>query len=86
MKKKTNFMQKLISLFGIGNVRANAKSLKGKLLVEADRDENNRQIYVHHFKHTPLKGAIIRDGKNRFKVIESLDEDGNTLMTKYKVR
>lgn len=86
MKRKSSFMDKLINIFGIKNVRAKAKSLKGKLLVERDKDENDRPIYVHSFKHVPLAGALIRNGKNRFRVIVALDNDDNTLMEKYKIR
>ncbi len=86
MKRKTSFMDKLINVFGIKNVRTKAKSLKGKLLVQNDRDEENRPIYVHSFKHVPLAGALIRNGRNRFRVIVPLDDDGNTLMEKYKIR
>ena len=47
--KKTNFIQKLINIFGINNVIKNLKSLKGKALIQNARDEEDKPIYVKNF-------------------------------------
>ena len=87
MKKyNRNFFDKLVNIFGIKNVRTKFKSLKGKFLVQQDRDQDDKPIYVCSFNKIQLIGALIRNGKTRYRIITEPDDNGDQLMEKYTVK
>ena len=83
---KTNFIQRLITIFGINNVRKNLKSLKGKALIQNARDEEDKPIYVKNFNKPKLIGSIFRDGKYIYRIITGTGDNGEQLMERSKVK
>ena len=84
-EQRKTLIGRLIARFGIANVRKNLKSLKGKALIEKDRDTDNKPIFVMNFKKPKLIGSIFRDGKHMYKVITETDYNGDQLMTGRKI-
>ena len=85
MKRKSNFISRLIDRFGIKNVRKNLKSLRGKALIQKDRDENDKPIFIMSFKKPKLIGSLFRDGKYNYRVITETDDNGDQLMERNRV-
>lgn len=86
MKRKSNFISRLIDRFGIKNVNAKLKNLKGRALVQAARDEENRVVYVMAFNKPKLIGSLFRDGKYLYRIVTGTDENGEQLMERSRVR
>lgn len=86
MKRKSNFISRLIDRFGIKNVNKNLKSLKGKALVQNARDEENKPVFAMIFNKPKLIGSIFKDGKYIFRILTGTDNNGEQLMERNIVK